>query len=219
MAANDEYRKNVRDIILTHAHLDHTAGLPLFVDDLFAQLDDTIRIHALKEVIEILKEHVFNWSVYPCFSELENDNGAVLSYSNFLPEKEFSVAHLSFKAIEVNHKVPAVGFVISDGNSRIAISGDTAEMGKFWDVVNKEPKLDALFIECAFPNKLAEIAKASHHMTPNLLTDDLKKFGHQNCPIYIVNIKPMYRDEVIQELQQMQNPAINVLEIGKEYNF
>jgi ribonuclease BN (tRNA processing enzyme) len=46
MAASDFQRQNIRDIILTHAHLDHIAGLPLFVDDLFAHLEKPICVYA-----------------------------------------------------------------------------------------------------------------------------------------------------------------------------
>src|ERR1043165_2965509 len=41
MAATDAHRQNLRDVVLTHAHLDHIAGLRLFVDDLFADRKST----------------------------------------------------------------------------------------------------------------------------------------------------------------------------------
>src|SRR5512144_2387695 len=80
MAANDEIRRQLRDVVLTHAHLDHIAGLPLYIDDLFASLDKPIKVHALKEVIEILERDVFNWSVFPRFSELHSAAGPPLVY-------------------------------------------------------------------------------------------------------------------------------------------
>src|SRR3954449_4883756 len=70
MAATNEVRSKLRDVVLTHAHLDHIAGLPLYVDDLFASLETPITVHALWEVIEILERDVFNWSVFPRFSEI-----------------------------------------------------------------------------------------------------------------------------------------------------
>src|SRR5687768_15211432 len=113
-AVTDLQRKNLRDIIITHAHLDHIAGLPLFVDDLFATLTEPVRVHAAKEVIDVLERDIFNWSVYPRFSQLTNDNGAVLEYSTLVPMAESRIRHLTFKPIEMNHKVPTCGFVISD---------------------------------------------------------------------------------------------------------
>jgi len=75
MAVTDEERASVRDIVITHAHLDHIAGLPLFLDDQFSELTEPVRIHATAEVVRVLERDVFNWSVYPRFSELENDHG------------------------------------------------------------------------------------------------------------------------------------------------
>ncbi|MCX7640694.1 MAG: 3',5'-cyclic-nucleotide phosphodiesterase [Pyrinomonadaceae bacterium] len=217
-ATTVEQKKVIRDIILTHAHLDHVAGLPIFIDDLFMSLSEPVRVYGLKEVIQILEENLFNWKLYPRFSELTNSYGKVLTYRCFNPEESFSVKHLTVKAIEVNHKVPSIGLVISDGKSKLAITGDTANTEKFWNVVNSEENLSAVFIECAFPNELAELAASSYHLTPNLLEKELKKLD-KPCPIYIINIKPMHREKVISELKKLNNPRIKVLEVGKTYNF
>jgi glyoxylase-like metal-dependent hydrolase (beta-lactamase superfamily II) len=38
IALTDAQRQTVRDIIVTHPHMDHIASLPIFIDDLFASL-------------------------------------------------------------------------------------------------------------------------------------------------------------------------------------
>ncbi|HEV7844485.1 MAG TPA: MBL fold metallo-hydrolase, partial [Pyrinomonadaceae bacterium] len=58
-------RNSVRDIIVTHPHMDHIATLPIFIDDLFGELTEPIRIHATQEVIDALEQDIFNWTVYP----------------------------------------------------------------------------------------------------------------------------------------------------------
>jgi ribonuclease BN (tRNA processing enzyme) len=219
MAASEIQREKIRDIVLTHAHLDHIAGLPLFVDDLFASLKKPIRVHAAPEVIETLERDVFNWSVYPRFSELNNQYGEVLNYRPFQSEKVFQAAHLDFKAVEVNHKVPSVGFIISDKKTKIALSGDTAEMNKFWSAVNKEKNLDALLVECAFPDNLKDLAYSSHHLTPKILRAELGKFRHRNCPIFAINLKPMYRQQIVSELEDLQIENLEILEVGRVYDF
>ena len=35
MSTTAEQKELIRNVVLTHAHLDHVAGLPLFIDDLF----------------------------------------------------------------------------------------------------------------------------------------------------------------------------------------
>lgn len=219
MATTDEQKQSIRDVVLTHAHLDHIAGLPLFIDDLFATLENPVCVYATREVIDILERDIFNWDVYPRFSELQNKHGEVMEYEPFEDGREFTAAHLKIKAVKVNHKVPTVGFVISDGSSKIAVSGDTAEMDGFWQTVNAEEKLDALLIECAFPNDLQELACASHHLTPKNLQRELAKFAHRECPVFVINLKPMYCEKIVGELAELEIENLHVLRVGQIYEW
>lgn len=219
MAASRLQRQQIRDIVLTHAHLDHIAGLPLFIDDLFAVLTEPIRIHASAEVIEVLERDIFNWSVYPRFSELTNENGAVIEYKPFETGTAFPVRHLEIRAINVNHKVPSTGFLVSDGKASFALTGDTAGTDEFWNTVNKEKKLDAILIECAFPNDLQYLADLSHHLTPAGLRAELEKLDAGGCTIFVVNIKPMYRERTVSQIEELKIPDLEILETGKVYEW
>ncbi|MCB1024347.1 MAG: 3',5'-cyclic-nucleotide phosphodiesterase [Acidobacteria bacterium] len=217
MSTNEVQKKNIRDVILTHAHIDHIAGLPLFIDDLFASIVKPVDIYAIDSVIDVLKKDIFNWEVYPDFSELQNANGSVLRFCPFRPGAEFQIEHLTIKSIGVNHKVPAVGFIISDGKTTFAFSGDSSEMSEFWDAVNREPRIDALLIECAFPDELIELAEISHHLTPARLKNELVKFEHSETPIYVINIKPMYYQSVLEELAKLEIQNLEILRVGETY--
>lgn len=218
MATSDAQKQKIRDIVLTHAHLDHIAGLPLFIDDLFAVLTEPIRIYAIEEVVEILEKHIFNWEVYPRFSELSNANGSILEYKIITPNENFEIGNLNFLPIRVNHKVPSVGYSVSDEISTIAITSDTSKMDLFWNEINIIPKLSTILIECAFPNELIELADASHHLTPDVLKAEVAKC-RKNCPIYVINIKPMYREKVVKQLEALQIDNLRILEVGKIYEF
>lgn len=219
MAASVEQKQKIRNIVLTHAHLDHIAGLPIFIDDLFASLTEPVTIHVEKEVMKVLERDVFNWDIYPRFSELCNENGSVLEYKIFKTGKKFRIGDLDFVAVDVNHKVPSVGFIVSHGETSFAVSSDTAEMEEFWKAVNQTKHLDALLIECAFPDELNDLAQASHHLTPKKLKTEIGKFEHENCPIYVINLKPMYRDEIIAQIEKLKIGNLHILEIGKIYNW
>lgn len=212
-------REQIRDIVLTHAHLDHIAGLPLFVDDLFATLIEPVRVHATREIIEVLETNIFNWSVYPKFSELTNEFGKVIEYMEHKNDVDFSVRHLNVRAVAVNHKVPSSGFIISDGDSTIALTGDTAETDQFWNVVNDTENVSAVLIECAFPDEFAELAEVSHHLTPSKMAIEIGKVKKSDCPIYAINLKPMYRDAIISQLDSLKISRLKVLDVGKEYQF
>lgn len=215
-SVTDEQRAAIRDVVLTHAHLDHIAGLPLFIDDLFATLTEPVRIHASAEVIEALERDIFNWTIYPRFSELKNEFGPVLEYREVKTGVAFHAAGLIMTPLPVNHKVPTSGFVIADGTATIAMTGDTAEMDEFWKKTAEFDDLTALFIECAFPDELSGLADISHHLTPKRLFAELEKFKC-DCPIYVVNLKPQYRETIASQINAQNTRNLSIIEVGKAY--
>ena len=219
IALSAEEREEVRDVIVTHPHMDHIASLPIYIDDLYPTLREPIRIYATSEVISLLERDIFNWNVYPRFSELKNDYGPVMEYVPIPTGTEFRVAHLTVTAIPVNHIVPTVGLVISDGRSTVAFSSDTAETDEFWNVVNRTRQLDALLIEASFPNSMKQLAEVSRHFTPASLNQELGKLNHNGLDILTVHIKPAYRELVISELQALNIPKLDVMEPGKTYSW
>ena len=219
IALTNEQRNKVRDIIVTHPHMDHIASLPIFIDDLYPTLQEPMRIYATPEVIGLLERDVFNWNVYPRFSDLKNDYGPVMEYVPIPVGEPFSVAHLTVQAVPVNHIVPTVGLVVSDGQTSVAFSSDTAETEEFWKLVNREKQLDALLIEASFPNGMAKLAEVSRHFTPATLGEELKKLTHNGMDIMAVHLKPSYREEIVKQLEDLQIPKLQVMEPGKIYNW
>lgn len=217
MACTDEQRASIRDVVISHTHLDHIAGLPLFIDDLFSTLTEPVCVHASAEAAAVLEEHIFNWSVYPRFSELDNDFGPVMKYRIFRPDDEFRIGDYTVLPVEVNHKVPSCGFIVSDGSAAIASTGDTAPTEAFWQRVNNAGDLDAILIECAFPNEMAELAAISYHLTPSGLASEIAKIGRADCPVFVSNIKPAFRREIVAEIEMLGIDRLEVLEVGREY--
>ena len=219
LALNAEQRENVRDIIVTHPHMDHIASLPIFIDDLYPSLQEPMRIYATAEVIELLERDVFNWNVYPRFSDLKNDYGPVMEYIPIPLGAPFQVAHLNVVAVPVNHIVPTVGLVVWDGQTSVAFSSDTAETDEFWKIVNEMKGLDALLIEASFPDRMAKLAHVSRHFTPASLGQELKKLTHNGMDIMAVHLKPSYREEIIEQLNALNIPKLGVMEPGRVYEW
>jgi cAMP phosphodiesterase len=219
IALTNEQRTKVKDIIVTHPHMDHIASLPIFIDDLYPTLQEPMRIYATEEVIGLLERDVFNWNVYPRFSELKNNYGPVMEYIAIPIGKPFSVAHLSVVAVPVNHIVPTVGLVVSDGQTSVAFSSDTAETEEFWKFVNEMKDLDALLIEASFPDRMSKLAEVSRHFTPASLVKELKKLTHNGMDIMTVHLKPSYREEIIDQLNALNIPTLRVMEPGRIYEW
>jgi cAMP phosphodiesterase len=211
LALSPEQRRTVRDVIVTHPHMDHIASLPIYVDDLFGELEQPIRIHATQEVIDLLERDVFNDNVYPRFAELKNEHGPVMLYVPFEVGKEFGIAHLRVTAVPVNHIVPTVGLLISDDKTTVAFSSDTAETEEFC--------LDALFIEASFPNAMIDLAHASKHLTPAMLSQELTKLSHNGIDVLAVHIKPAYRETILRELAELKIDNLSVMETGRIYEW
>ena len=219
LATSGEQREKVRDIIITHPHMDHIASLPIFIDDLFPTLKSPIRVYATQEVVDLLERDIFNWNVYPRFSELKNDYGRVMEYVPIPTGEEFKVAHLTVTAVAVNHIVPTVGLVISDGRKTVALSSDTYETEEFWNIINRAPSLEALLIEASFPDSMAKLAEVSRHFTPASLQRELGKLNHKGVDILAVHLKPAYRQVIIDELNGLNIPGLGVMEPGRVYTW
>ena len=219
IALTNEQRSKVKDIIVTHPHMDHVASLPIFIDDLYPSLQQPMRIYATQEVIDLLERDVFNWNVYPRFSDLKNDYGPVMEYVPIPIGKPFNVAHLKVVAVPVNHIVPTVGLVISDGRKSVAFSSDTSETEEFWKILNEMKDLDALLIETSFPDRMAKLAAVSRHFTPASLNQELKKLTHNGMDIMAVHLKATYRDEIVAQLNALNIPKLSVMEPGRIYEW
>jgi len=219
LALTDEQRETVRDIIVTHPHMDHIASLPIFIDDLFGTLTEPIRVHATEEVIAALEDDIFNWTVYPRFAELKNEHGPVMQYVPFKHGEEFKVAHLTVTAVPVNHIVPTVGLVISDAKTTVAFSSDTYQTEEFWELVNRTQRVDALLIEASFPNDMAQLAEVSRHFTPATMAEELHKLNHNGLDILTVHLKPAYRERLVEELHALRIPRLRVMEPGQIYEW
>src|SRR3569833_975084 len=70
----------VRDVLVTHAHLDHVSGLALMIDTVFDRIKHPIVVRTTAETIAILREHLFNWQLWPDFTQLPDTNAPRLRY-------------------------------------------------------------------------------------------------------------------------------------------
>ena len=184
-----EEMSRIRHIFLTHSHLDHVGFIPLLVDSVFERLHDPIVVHAQAETIKALKEHIFNWVIWPDFSKLPSEDAPVLRFEEMPPGTVVEVEGRIIESITVNHTVPAVGYRVSQGNAAFAFTGDTSTNDTFWAALNLHGKLDLLIVECAFTNRQSKLAQVSHHYCPSSLAQDLAKLKIQP-EVYLTHLKP-----------------------------
>jgi ribonuclease BN (tRNA processing enzyme) len=214
-----EEQKRIRHILLSHHHFDHVQGLPTLADNLVddvADVAEPVTLTSTAPVLEGLRTHLFNDRIYPNFFSLPNPQHPIYVTRTVETGMESEVAGLHVRAVNVNHLVPTVGFLIREGSSTVLYSGDTYETEEIWKVASREPTLKAAFIETSFPNKMAELARVSKHLTPALFAQEFKKLGRPDLSVYIYHVKPRFRPEIIRELKQLKVRNLTVLEEGQE---
>ncbi len=192
--------EKLQHIFLTHSHLDHIANLPLLIDSIFEKIKRPITVHAQPATIKALKEHIFNWVIWPDFSCLPNVENPVMLFSEMVPGKLVTIDGREFEMIPVNHTVPSVGYYVRQGEKSFAFSGDTTTNDTFWAGLNLREGLDVLIIEVAFPNSQIELSKAAFHYCPSLLASDIVKLEH-TPRIYISHPKPGQEKMIEAELK------------------
>jgi ribonuclease BN (tRNA processing enzyme) len=191
----------IRHIFLTHGHLDHITFIPFLVDSVFDVLvDKPITIHLQNETLRMLREHVFNWQIWPDFAKLPDAANPVIEYDVIAPGQQVTLKGRQLDVIPVTHTQPAVGFrVQAPGGKSFAFSGDTRNTDRFWEVLNAHPDLDLLIVECAYADHEEALSQIAGHHRPSTLVEDLRKLRHQP-ELYITHQKPGQEQQIMHEL-------------------
>lgn len=208
----------IRHVFLTHSHSDHTASLPIFVENAWTPTWECPRIYGIPETLESVQRHIFNEVMWPDFVALSRKMHPFLSLCPLEAEVPVSADGLSITPVPVNHLVPTTGYVVTDGRTAIIIAGDTAPTSRLWEVAHRTAGLQAIFLEACFPNSMKGLAETSYHLTPELFGQEIAKMP-AGVRVVATHIKVRYRDEVIRELYALRLPQVEIGECEKEYEF
>jgi ribonuclease BN (tRNA processing enzyme) len=176
-------------VFITHSHLDHVAFLPFLVDTVCWMRNKPLTVYSTAATLQILKDHLFNWKIWPDFSQIPDGQNPFMVFSELHVGRAVNIENRSFTAVPANHVVPAVGYLIGNGTSSFLFSGDTTTNDALWAVANKTANLKYLVIETAFSNKERDIAVASKHLCPSMLASELAKLTRE-VEVYVTHLKP-----------------------------
>lgn len=200
---------SIRHVFLTHAHLDHIAGLPMLIDSIFTDdVDIPVTVYGRKETIAAIQAHLFNWVIWPDFAKLPNEDRPMLRYVECNPGDTIRIGHRDFHAIDVRHTVPTIGYTVKNSGGTFAVSGDTHTNRTLWPVLNRLNDLRALIIEVSFPNEQEELATLSGHYCPRTLCEDLLRLNH-DADIWLTGMKPGAEDRILEQVLDSA-PKMNI---------
>ncbi len=186
-------------VFLTHAHLDHIVALPLMLDSVGLRRATPLVVHAQEPTLAALREHIFNWQVWPDFSEIPSAEAPCLRFERLTPGTAYDVHGRELRPIAVNHTIPAVGYLVRGGGGTLGFTGDTAETEAFWEAVNACAELRALIIECSFVDGEEKLAGISRHFSPRRLARELGKLK-RDPEILITHLAPGEERAIMREI-------------------
>jgi ribonuclease BN (tRNA processing enzyme) len=207
----------IENAIVSHAHLDHVAGLVYLTETLaFCEVGAAVTISSIDPVITTLRGSVFNNVLWPDFSKIPHPDVPVVKFRTLIEDVEQRVSDLWVTPIAVSHTVPTTGFVIHDGSTGVIYSGDTGPTEALWRTARSLGGLRAIILECAFPNRLAPLAQLAKHMTPALIRRELDKLP-ADLPVWIFHVKPQFHEEILEEVARIDPRRISILEQDRTY--
>jgi ribonuclease BN (tRNA processing enzyme) len=214
-----EEQSKINHILISHSHLDHIKDLAFICDNCFGLRKTPFQVFTHATVKRIIKEHLFNETIWPDFTILPNEKNPTMQINAIEPEVPFKIKDYTITPVKVQHPNDAMGYIIEKGDCAILFTVDTASTDRIWQLAHEIKNLKAIFTEVSFPNALKHVAIASDHHTASSLKVELSKMPSE-IPVILTHIKPNYRDVILKEISELQEKRLRVLEKdGEIFNF
>lgn len=192
---------SIDHVFVTHSHMDHIASIPFLADTVGWMRDKPLVVHATQATLDIIRAHIFNWKIWPDFTEIPSRSKPFLRFEAVRTGVPVKLHGCTIAAVPANHVVPSVGYHVDSGQASLVFTGDTTTNDELWKVVNKIANLRYLIIETAFCNRERDLAIASKHLCPSMLAEELAKLTRE-AEIYITHLKPGEPDLIMQEINE-----------------
>jgi ribonuclease BN (tRNA processing enzyme) len=213
-----EAQTQVRNVFLSHSHIDHTASLATFLDNIYVPGPDCVNVYGHPETLDSLRSDLFNDRLWPDLVRLSLAESPFLTMLPMSSEQAVEVEGLRVLPVALNHVVPTFGFIVSDHRAAVAIISDTAPTERIWELVNQTPNLKAVLVEISFPNHMAWLAEKAKHLTTSLFVTELQKL-QQAVPVVAVHIKPRYQEQIAAELAATGLKDVQIVKPEQIYTF
>ncbi|OIP64333.1 MAG: hypothetical protein AUK29_04840 [Nitrospirae bacterium CG2_30_53_67] len=208
-------QQKIKSVIISHLHLDHIKSLPFLADNRIGEEGNSLTVYGIQDVIDGLKTHVFNDSLWPDFTRIENGKTPLLVFHPIVQGVTTPIGDLEVLPVAVRHSIPSVGLLIRQKGRSLLYTGDTAPTQEIWDLAAKTPDLAGLIVETSFPDRMQEMAAISGHMTPSVLVNELRKMNRPGVPVYIFHMKPKYEAVIVKEIHERLGERVHILREGE----
>ena len=202
---------HIKAYAISHAHIDHVAGMVIS-----APYDSPKPILGLPSTIDNIRDHLFNWKIWPNFGD--DGQPPLLKkyhYVGLTSGESYSVAHtdMNVTAFELSHsgKYISTAFLIESGGAYMLYFGDAGadsieesdKMKTIWAAVAplvRNKALRGIFLEVSFPNKHPDNLLFGHltpkwmmqelHTLAELVNPEKPEVALQDLKVLVTHIKP-----------------------------
>ena len=219
-------QRKIRTIALSHSHVDHLIGIPFFLDAVYSRIDEPVVIMGTETVLENLRAHLINDVLWPDFTRLPSADSPTAICRPLTAGIEVPLEKsLHITPIMSCHTESSCGYIVRDDRCCIVYTGDIGPCPSFWEAVKTyrskhlECQIAAILVECSFPNRLEEFARATGHLTPALLREELESNHLDTARVLIFHMKPQYMTEIEKELRRIPKIRIELMNPDQKYHF
>ena len=196
-----EEQAKIEAVLLSHGHYDHIRELPALAFNT-ASSGRVVKVFATQGTLKIFATHLADGQIYPEFIRGNSHFGKVLEIHEVQALQPIMVTGYRITAFSVPHPASAVGYEISDGSRTLFYTGDSGPgLRSIWPDVSP----NMLIAEMTFPNRLTEKARASGHLCPALLRDELDEFRSAKGYLPLVSLvhrSPEYEAEIERDVRE-----------------
>ena len=198
-----EDRKSIDRLLLSHAHLDHTMGLPFLLGT------GRPTVVGLKQTLDAVRAHLLDGHIWPDLSDLADWHEVTIGDT-------FEAGPWQVEVGPANHTVPCVSYLFRSNGYAVAVVGDTRYDDSVADwVAQREP--DACVTEVSFSDTVGAMARRFGHQTPRDLRKWRSRLGRE-CRLHVTHLKPSHEERIKAESVALQDPNLNFLRDGDVLN-
>lgn len=224
-------RDHVKAYLISHAHLDHAAGLVMASPD-----DKAKPVIGLAQTTDHIRDHLFNGKIWPNFGN-EGDGFQIKKYQyvRLNPGETYTIGQtqMTVTAFELSHSKDYIStaFLICANQKYVLYFGDTGpdavenstRMHTVWTAVAplvQDHSLTGIFLEASFPSSHPDHLLFGH-LTPKWMITELRKLAELADPqhpetalhglkVVVTHIKPSWNPA--------DNPKAVIMRELAEYN-
>jgi cAMP phosphodiesterase len=209
-------QQQVRAVLLTHHHFDHTRDLVTLGAN-GAAFPNPVDVYALSQTLDVVNSCLLDGKMYADFSKWPSKEKPFLQLKVIEPFQRQNIQGYDVLPVPVQHTVPSVGYqVMSKDGKSLFYTGDTGPgLAACWQYVS--PRL--LIIEVSGTNKAQDFLKSVGHLSAGLLKEELVQFRQAKgyLPrVVVIHLPPQFQSEVEQEVKEIAQELGISIDIGYE---